>query len=151
MPLYGNELSRDIRPAQAGLGRVVALAKDGDFVGRAAIEAGQSDDAPVLVGLAAGGRRAARAHYEVYDGDGADAARVGEMRRGGEHHGPIRVPSGGDLALRAPSFRGCRPMKRGRSGQSRIRPRDFAGQREIHLRNARTESIAPQRLCKPRR
>jgi len=82
MPLYGNELSRDIRPAQAGLGRVVALAKDGDFVGRAAIEAGQSSDAPVLVGLAAEGRRAARAHYEVYDGDGADAAKVGEITSG---------------------------------------------------------------------
>jgi aminomethyltransferase len=82
MPLYGHELSRDILPVQAGLGRVVALSKEGDFVGRAAIEAGPAADAPVLVGLAAEGRRAARADYEVYDGDGADAARVGVVTSG---------------------------------------------------------------------
>jgi aminomethyltransferase len=82
MPLYGHELSRDILPVQAGLGRVVALTKEGDFVGRAAIEAGPAADAPVLVGLAAEGRRAARADYEVYDGEGADAARVGVVTSG---------------------------------------------------------------------
>ena len=82
MPLYGHELGRDILPVQAGLGRVVALAKEADFVGRAAIEAGPAADAPVLVGLAAEGRRAARAGYEVYDGDGADAARVGVVTSG---------------------------------------------------------------------
>lgn len=82
MPLYGHELSRDTLPVQAGLGRVVALSKEGDFVGRAAIEQGPAADAPVLVGLAAEGRRAARAGYEVYDGDGADAARVGVVTSG---------------------------------------------------------------------
>ncbi|MBT2498881.1 glycine cleavage system aminomethyltransferase GcvT [Agromyces sp. ISL-38] len=82
MPLYGHELSRDILPVQAGLGRVVALSKDGDFVGRAAIEAGPAADAPVLVGLAAEGRRAGRAGYEVFDGDGADSARVGVVTSG---------------------------------------------------------------------
>lgn len=82
MPLYGHELSRDILPVQAGLGRVVALAKAGDFVGRAAIEAGPAADAPVLVGLTAEGRRAPRAGYEVYDGDGADAQRVGVITSG---------------------------------------------------------------------
>jgi aminomethyltransferase len=82
MPLYGHELGRDILPVQAGLGRVVALAKEGDFVGRAAIERGPAADAPVLVGLAAEGRRAARADYEVYDGDSADATRVGVVTSG---------------------------------------------------------------------
>ena len=82
MPLYGHELSRDILPVQAGLGRVVALSKEGDFVGRSAIEQGPAADAPVLVGLAAEGRRAARADYEVYDGEGADAARVGVVTSG---------------------------------------------------------------------
>jgi glycine cleavage system T protein (aminomethyltransferase) len=82
MPLYGHELSRDTLPVQAGLGRVVALSKEGDFVGRAAVEQGPATDAPVLVGLAAEGRRAARAGYEVYDGDGADAARVGVVTSG---------------------------------------------------------------------
>src|SRR5699024_8319017 len=39
MPLYGNELGRDLFPAQSGLGRVVGLKSKGDFVGRAGIEA----------------------------------------------------------------------------------------------------------------
>lgn len=82
MPLYGHELGRDILPAQAGLGRVVAHAKEGDFVGRAATAAGPADDARVLVGLTTEGRRAPRADYEVYDGDGADAALVGVVTSG---------------------------------------------------------------------
>ncbi len=75
MPLYGHELGTEILPAQAGLGRVVALAKEGDFVGRAASEQGPAEGARVLVGLAAEGRRAGRADYELFAGDktGADA------------------------------------------------------------------------------
>jgi aminomethyltransferase len=69
MPLYGHELGLDIRPVQAGLGRVVNLAKEGDFVGRQSIEAGPGDDARVLVGLVAEGKRAGRAGYPVFDGD----------------------------------------------------------------------------------
>ncbi|MFJ6113005.1 glycine cleavage system aminomethyltransferase GcvT [Agrococcus sediminis] len=69
MPLYGHELSLDVLPAQVGLGRVVALKTKGDFVGRAAVEAGPAADAPVLVGLTAEGRRAPRAGYPVLDGD----------------------------------------------------------------------------------
>jgi len=69
MPLYGNELSLDVLPAQVGLGRVVALKTKGDFVGRAAIEAGPAADAPVLIGLSAEGRRAPRSGYPVLDGD----------------------------------------------------------------------------------
>ncbi|GAA2028380.1 glycine cleavage system aminomethyltransferase GcvT [Agromyces tropicus] len=82
MPLYGHELGRDIFPVQAGLGRVVALSKEGDFVGREAIEQGPAADAPVLVGLTAEGRRAPRAGYAVFDGDGEDARRVGEVTSG---------------------------------------------------------------------
>jgi aminomethyltransferase len=82
MPLYGHELSRDILPVQAGLGRVAAVSKEGDFVGRAAIEKGPAADAPVLVGLTAEGRRAPRADYEVFDGEGADAQRVGVITSG---------------------------------------------------------------------
>ena len=64
MPLYGHELSRDIVPAQAGLGRVVAADKD-DFVGRAGLSAVVASDAPVLVGLVSEGKRAGRAGYAV--------------------------------------------------------------------------------------
>lgn len=65
MPLYGHELGLDTMPAQAGLGRVVNLAKEGDFVGRAASEDGPAADARVLVGLIGEGKRAARAGYPV--------------------------------------------------------------------------------------
>jgi aminomethyltransferase len=69
MPLYGHELGVDTLPAQAGLGRVVALSKEGDFVGRAAVEAGPASDARVLVGLQSGGKRAGRAGYPVFAGE----------------------------------------------------------------------------------
>ncbi len=71
MPLYGHELSLDTMPVQAGLGRVVAISKPGDFVGRTAIEAGPSPTAHVLVGLRSEGKRAGRADYEVSLGDDA--------------------------------------------------------------------------------
>ncbi len=70
MPLYGHELSLDTRPAQAGLGRVVAADKD-DFVGKSSVpEHVEGSDASVLVGLVAEGRRAGRAGYAVVDADG---------------------------------------------------------------------------------
>lgn len=77
MPLYGHELSRDIVPAQAGLGRVVAVDKD-DFVGRAGLSAVVAAAAPVLVGLVSEGKRAGRAGYAVLRGD----ERVGEITSG---------------------------------------------------------------------
>lgn len=78
MPLHGHELSTDILPAQAGLGRVVAMDK-ADFIGKAALAAA-SDDLPVLVGLVADGRRAGRAGYAVLDAD--SGAPVGEITSG---------------------------------------------------------------------
>lgn len=65
MPLYGHELGLDILPAQAGLGRVVSLAKD--FIGKRAVEAGPRAESRVLVGLVSEGRRAGRAGYTVFD------------------------------------------------------------------------------------
>lgn len=79
MPLYGHELTIDTFPVQAGIGRVVALrAKEGDFVGRDAVELGPRADAPVLVGLVSEGRRAGRAGYAVlHDGNA-----IGEVTSG---------------------------------------------------------------------
>ncbi len=77
MPLYGHELSLDVVPAQAGLGRVVAADKD-DFVGRAGLSSVVAVDAPVLVGLVSEGRRAGRAGYAVLSGD----TPVGEVTSG---------------------------------------------------------------------
>lgn len=76
MPLYGHELSRDIVPAQAGLGRVVAVDKEA-FVGKDGLSSGPAD-APVLVGLVSEGRRAGRAGYAVLHGDDI----VGEITSG---------------------------------------------------------------------
>jgi aminomethyltransferase len=76
MPLYGNELSRDLHPAQSGMGRVVALKSKEDFVGRAGIEAADLSDRPVLVGLVAEGRRAARAGAQVRDADGREVGAI---------------------------------------------------------------------------
>jgi aminomethyltransferase len=72
MPLYGHELSVETFPVQAGLGRVVNLKKEGDFVGRSAVEAGPPEDARVLVGLRADGKRAGRAGYEIYADETAE-------------------------------------------------------------------------------
>jgi len=72
MPLYGNELTADMTPFDAGLGRVVKFDKPADFVGRAALEARRDATAAVekvLVGLVGDGRRAARHGYPVVDGD----------------------------------------------------------------------------------
>ena len=66
MPLYGHELTTSTYPAQAGLGRVVNLAKPTDFVGSSAIEEGPAGDAPVLVGLVSAGKRAGRAGYKIF-------------------------------------------------------------------------------------
>ncbi len=76
MPLYGHELSRDIVPAQAGLGRVVAVDKEA-FVGKDGLSSGPAD-APVLVGLVSEGRRAGRAGYSVLHGEDT----VGEITSG---------------------------------------------------------------------
>ena len=72
MPLYGNELGRESTPFEAGLGRVVKLEKEGDFVGRAALERAQVEGPrKKLVGLVVRGRGIARHGYHVYAGERA--------------------------------------------------------------------------------
>lgn len=83
MPLYGNELSLEGDPFAAGLGPVVALSKEGDFVGKAALAAKKEAGAGAttgrrLVGLKGLGRRAGRGHYPVLK----DGALVGEVTSG---------------------------------------------------------------------
>jgi len=71
MPLYGNELGRDVSPFEAGLGKVVRLDKPGDFVGRpalaAAAEAAEAGTGPAreLIGLIARSRRIPRHGYPI--------------------------------------------------------------------------------------
>ncbi|MGN8024792.1 glycine cleavage system aminomethyltransferase GcvT [Microbacterium sp. 22242] len=76
MPLYGHELTRETKPAQAGLGRVVVTDKE-SFVGKDGVTPDES--ARVLIGLAAEGRRAGRAGYAVVTEDGTA---VGEITSG---------------------------------------------------------------------
>jgi aminomethyltransferase len=83
MPLYGNELSREGNPYAAGLGPVVSLAKESDFVGKAALSELKAAGAGAtrgrkLVGLRGLGRRAARGHYPVLK----DGNVVGEVTSG---------------------------------------------------------------------
>jgi aminomethyltransferase len=83
MPLYGNELSRDNNPYAAGLGPVVSLKKESDFVGKAVLaelkELGAgSTSGRRLVGLKGLGRRAGRSHYPVLK----DGNVVGEVTSG---------------------------------------------------------------------
>jgi aminomethyltransferase len=66
MPLYGNELGRQLTPYDAGLGRVVKLEKASDFVGRAALADKASQPREhVLVGLAGLTRRVPRHGFGV--------------------------------------------------------------------------------------
>ncbi|WP_395400747.1 glycine cleavage system aminomethyltransferase GcvT [Arthrobacter sp. UC242_113] len=83
MPLYGNELSLRVNAYAAGLGPVVSLAKESDFVGREALAAIKaagvgSTMGQKLVGLKGLGRRAARGHYPVLK----DGTLVGEVTSG---------------------------------------------------------------------
>lgn len=79
MPLYGNELSLETTPFDAGLGPIVSFKKEEDFVGRAALEARKAEGtARKLVGLKGLGRRAGRSHYAVMK----DGNVVGEVTSG---------------------------------------------------------------------
>jgi aminomethyltransferase len=67
MPLYGNELGQDTTPDEAGLGRVVHFAKEGDFVGRAALEKARAEGPRMkLVGLTLKARGIARHGYPIF-------------------------------------------------------------------------------------
>ena len=82
MPLYGHELSLEINPYQAGLGRVVKLDRDEDFVGKSALAA-LSNKTPdkQLVGLIGEGKRAARAEYVLYS-SAESTEPIGEITSG---------------------------------------------------------------------
>ena len=78
MPLYGHELEEDINPVQADVGFAINL-KDREFVGKAEILAARQDPSLTRrVGLELEGRRAAREHCKIFDGD----REVGEVTSG---------------------------------------------------------------------
>jgi aminomethyltransferase len=76
-PLYGHELSRTISPLAAGLGWTVKFDKDGDFSGRAALEAEKAAGSPKkVVFFRTGDRRIIRPEAPVAGGGGAVVGRV---------------------------------------------------------------------------
>lgn len=78
LPLYGQELSKDISPLEAGVGFFVKLDK-GDFIGRDALEKQKREGLPrKLVGLELVDRGIPRPHYPVY----ADGRKIGEVTTG---------------------------------------------------------------------
>lgn len=83
MPLYGNELSTERTPQEAGL-PVVAFSKEEDFVGRAALQAAKErglgkTTGQRLVGLVSSGKRAARTGYTITSSEGSP---IGEVTSG---------------------------------------------------------------------
>lgn len=78
MPLYGNELSRDITPVEAGMARAFAK-KEADFVGAEIMrERAKQGPAVAITGLTSQQRRAARAGSEVFVGE----SKVGTVTSG---------------------------------------------------------------------
>lgn len=79
LPLYGQELSADISPLEAGLGFFVKLDK-GDFIGREALAAQKAQGlARKSVGIEMIDRGIPRAHYPVYS---PDERKIGEVTTG---------------------------------------------------------------------
>ncbi len=79
MPLYGNELSLERTPFDAGFGPVVSFKKEENFVGREALEALRgATPARKLVGLKGLGKRAGRGGYAIVK----DGATIGEITSG---------------------------------------------------------------------
>lgn len=77
MALYGNELTVDTNPFEAGLGRVVKFDKPADFVGREPLSARRDEGvSAALVGLVGTGRRAPRHGYRVLEEDGTEVGTV---------------------------------------------------------------------------
>ncbi|WP_375399890.1 glycine cleavage system aminomethyltransferase GcvT [uncultured Amnibacterium sp.] len=92
MPLHGNELTDQIRPAQAGLGRLLPPDKHIDYPGRAAA-LHPDPQARVLVGLLGEGRRAGRSGYPVLAGEALGEV-SGESSGGDQGGNPGTGPAG---------------------------------------------------------
>lgn len=80
LPLYGDELTDDITPLEAGLGMFAKVGAKDSFIGREALVAQKEAGVPrKIVGLEIDGRAIARHGYPVLDADGNQ---VGEVTTG---------------------------------------------------------------------
>ena len=79
LPLYGQELSQDISPLEAGLGFVVKLNKEEDFIGKEALAQQKENGVPrKLVGLEMIDKGIPRTGYKVF----LDDEEIGEVTTG---------------------------------------------------------------------
>ncbi|AKE41607.1 glycine cleavage system T protein [Corynebacterium kutscheri] len=75
MPLYGNELSRELTPHDAGLGVLIGKKKEADFVAKDVLLNAQAPK-KVLVGIVSDDRRAARSGALLFDAEGTEVGIV---------------------------------------------------------------------------
>src|SRR5699024_8365843 len=79
LPLYGQELTQDITPIEAGLKFAVKVQKDSDFIGKSVIAEQVENGAPrKIVGIEMIDKGIPRTGYEVFIGD----EKVGEVTSG---------------------------------------------------------------------
>ncbi|TSI08556.1 glycine cleavage system aminomethyltransferase GcvT [Lysinibacillus sp. BW-2-10] len=79
LPLYGQELSQDITPLEAGIGFAVKLQKESDFIGKDALKAQKENGLPrKIVGVEMIDKGIPRHGYKVFK----DGAEIGEITTG---------------------------------------------------------------------
>ncbi|PYF03485.1 glycine cleavage system aminomethyltransferase GcvT [Ureibacillus chungkukjangi] len=79
LPLYGQELSKDISPLEAGIGFAVKLQKESDFIGKAALVAQKGNGlAKKLIGVEMIDKGIPRHGYKVFK----DGVEIGEITTG---------------------------------------------------------------------
>lgn len=79
LALYGQELTKDITPIEAGIGFAVKADKEADFIGKEVLADQKKNGAPrKLVGIEMIDKGIPRSHYEVFAGD----KRIGEVTTG---------------------------------------------------------------------
>ncbi|MBM7698032.1 glycine cleavage system aminomethyltransferase GcvT [Kurthia huakuii] len=87
LPLYGQELSKDITPLEAGVNFVVKLAKESDFIGKAALAAQKENGVPrKSIGIEMIDKGVPRHGYKVFLGD----EEIGEVTTGTQLPGTKR-------------------------------------------------------------
>ncbi|WP_096201225.1 glycine cleavage system aminomethyltransferase GcvT [Bacillus sp. FJAT-45350] len=79
LPLYGQELTKDITPLEAGIGFAVKVDKEADFIGKEALKRQKEEGLQrKLVGIEMIDKGIPRTHYEVYSGE----KKIGEVTTG---------------------------------------------------------------------
>lgn len=79
LPLYGQELSQDISPLEAGIGFAVKLQKESDFIGKEPLKTQKENGVPrKLIGIEMIDKGIPRHGYKVYK----DGVEIGEVTTG---------------------------------------------------------------------